>query len=114
MDIRPATIADIPALHQAKTMIQALGEAGYQTQRLRLILNRATTQGDVSATELQDMIGLPIYYALPDQPAVVYEAYANGGLVGPESKLGHHLERLAAKLSGMQADKKKKKFLFFG
>ena len=106
------TTPEIPALHQAKQIVQALVDSGYGRQRLRLILNRMPKQADVSLEELEKMLGLPIYTTLPDDHPRLYEAYAEGTLVPTNSNLGKHLSRVATKMAGIQK-KGKRKFPFF-
>ena len=63
------TTLEIPALHQAKQIVQTLLDSGYGKNRLRLILNRAPKRMDITPEELEKMLGVPVYGMLPDDYA---------------------------------------------
>ncbi len=106
------TTPEVPALHQAKQVVQALASSGYSRQRLRLILNRMPKRADLSPEELERMLGLPVYTTLPNEYPGLYEAYAEGTLVPPSSRLGKHFSRVAAKMAGLQPNGKRRFHLF--
>jgi len=47
------TTLDVPALHQAKQVIQTLLDGGYGKARIRLVLNRAPKRMEISPAELE-------------------------------------------------------------
>ncbi len=106
---------EVPALHQAKQMIQVLLDAGYGSSQLRLILNRSARRFDVTLEELERMLGLPIYATVENDFNALHEAFSEGHLLDESSDVGRDLGRLAAKIAGVsEAPQKKKKFLLFG
>jgi pilus assembly protein CpaE len=111
------TTLEVPALHQSKQIIQTLLDSGYGKQRIRLILNRTPKRLDVTPGELEKMLGVPIFCMIPNDYAELYEAYAEGRMLGKGSDLGKQMVRLANKLAAMEEEKEKtakKKFAFFG
>jgi pilus assembly protein CpaE len=106
------TTLDIPALHQAKSVVQTLLDMGYARHRLRVILNRAPKRMDITIDELEKMVGVPIYATLPSDYPGLYEAYAEGGLLPAKSPLGKHFSRIAAKIAGVGHQETKKRFSF--
>jgi pilus assembly protein CpaE len=98
------TTLDIPALHQAKQIVQTLLDTGYGKSRLRLILNRVPKRLDVTTQELEKMLGLPVHGMLPDDAPALYECYAEGTLLPRASDLGKHIARISAKLAGVEED----------
>jgi pilus assembly protein CpaE len=98
---------DVPALHQAKQVTRRLLEEGFQQDRLRLILNRMPKKSDFGMDEIQKILGLPVYTTLPSDEAELFEAYARGGLLPPNSELGQQLCRLATKIAGVEPQKGK-------
>lgn len=108
------TTLDVPALHQVKQIVQTLMDAGYGRSRLHLVLNRVPRNPDVTAGELEKLLGISVYSMLPDDYASLYEAYAEGQLVPSGSNLGKNLGRLASKIAGIQEPSGKKKFSIFG
>jgi pilus assembly protein CpaE len=111
-DLFIVTTLEVPALHQAKVVIQRLLESGYQPSRLHLVLNRAPKQYDVTMGELESMLGIPVYATVPNDYASLNECYADGKLLPTGSNLNKHFANLAMKLAGVQPSKKK--FSLFG
>ena len=108
------TTLDVPALHQAKQIIQSLLDTGYGKSRLRLVLNRVPKQLDITPEELEKMLGIRINAMLPDCYTELYEAYSEGKLASHTSNLGRYVKTFAGKLAGLEPNEKpKSKFLFF-
>jgi pilus assembly protein CpaE len=105
------TTLDVPALHQAKTIVQTLMNTGYARNRLRLILNRVPQRLEVTPEEIEKMFGIPVFAVLTDEYQDLYDAYAEGRLV-TEGKLGRQIHSFSMKLAGIQEEKKK--FRLFG
>jgi pilus assembly protein CpaE len=106
------TTQEVPALHQAKQLIQLLIESGYGRSQLRLILNRLPKRSDVTLEELEKMLGLPIYTTLTNDYQALQEAFTEGRLLDASTHLGRDFARLAGKIAGVEL--KKKKFSLFG
>jgi pilus assembly protein CpaE len=104
---------EIPALHEAKRIVQTLLAAGYARGNLHLILNRMPKHSEITTQELEAMLGTPIYATLPGDYQALQETYANGRLLDSKSVLGKHFSRLAAKIAGV-TEPKKKSFSLFG
>jgi pilus assembly protein CpaE len=101
------TTVDIPALHQAKTAVQALLDRGYPSHRLHLVLNRVPKRMEITMAELERMIGTPVYETIPNDYPALYDAYAEGRLLPEKSRLGRSFSRVAAKIAGRQAPQKR-------
>lgn len=108
------TTLDVPALHQVKQIVENLSDTGYGRNRLRLVLNRVPKNPDVTADELEKLLGLSVYAMLPDDYASLYEAYTEGQLLPSNSNLGKQLARLAGRIAGIQEQTGKKRFSLFG
>jgi pilus assembly protein CpaE len=112
------TTLEVPALHQAKQIIQTLLDGGYGKSRVRLILNRAPKRLDIAPSELEKMLGVPIFFSVPNDYPELYETYAEGRMLNRTSELGKQITRLAAKLANVEeppptgAPPQKKRFLF--
>lgn len=109
------TTLEVPALHQSKQVIQTLLDSGFGKQRIRLVLNRAPKRLDITPGDLEKMLGIPIFCLIPNDYPELYEAYAEGRMLGKNSELGKQISRLASKLAAMEEIKgAKKKFALFG
>ncbi len=109
------TTLDVPALHQVQQITRGLLDSGYNQNRIRLVLNRVPKTPDVLPSELEGLLGIPVYAMLPEDHGSLYEAYAEGQLLPPNSLLGRHLTKMAATIAGVQEQPAtKKKFSIFG
>lgn len=100
---------DLPSLHQSKKVIEVILDEGYGCNRLHLILNRVPKRPDFTPSEVQKVLGVPVYEMLPNDYPELYEAYTEGTLLPASSELGKSLAALAVKISGVQAKKEKPK-----
>ncbi|HTT62502.1 MAG TPA: hypothetical protein VMG35_11695 [Bryobacteraceae bacterium] len=112
-DIFLVTTLEVPALHQAKHAVQALINAGYGN-RLRVILNRTPQRPDVTAEELERILGLPIDTMLPNDYYALYDAFCKGKLLPPGSHLSRQLSSFVMRLAGAPVEKGKRRFGLFG
>lgn len=105
------TTLDVPALHQAKQIIQTLMNTGYARNRVRLILNRVPQRLEVTPTEIEKMFGVPVFAVITEEYQDLYDAYAAGHLLA-EGKLARQFHSIAMKIAGVQEEKRK--FRLFG
>lgn len=108
------TTLEVPALYQAKQLITTLLSSGYGSERLRVILNRTPKRPEVTLEEVQTMLGLPVYAALPNDYAALNEAYTEGELLDPGSGLASHFARLAARIANLPEPRKRTRFSLLG
>jgi pilus assembly protein CpaE len=104
---------DVPALYKAKHLMQTLVEGGYRRDHLRLLVNRADKNAELTMDDMERMLGVPAYSVVPNDYAALHEAYTEGTLAEPGSALGAHYGRLAAKIAGIEpvAPKPKRRFM---
>jgi pilus assembly protein CpaE len=109
-DLYIVATLEVPALHQAKTMVQRLVDSGFQSNRLHLVLNRAPKHYEITMEELEVMLGAPIYAVVPNDYMSLNECYADGKLLPQGSPLSRHFTSFAMKMAGIVEPAKKKKF----
>lgn len=105
---------EVPALHQAKQVLQILMDGGYGRDRLRLILNRVPKRSELAPGEIEKILGLPVYAVLPSSYPELHECYSMGKLLPEHSVLGKHIRQLALRIAGVEEQQHKRKFLVFG
>jgi Flp pilus assembly CpaE family ATPase len=71
-------------------------------------MNRMPKRSDLAPGELQRLLGVPIFEALPNDYPALYEAYAEGNLLPSSSELGKSMSGLASKITGVQVKEKPK------
>ena len=108
------TTLEVPALYQAKQLITTLVSSGYGSDRLRVILNRTPKRPEVTLEEVQTMLGLPVYAALPNDYVALNEAYTSGELLEPGSGLATAFARLAARIANLPEPRKRMRFSLLG
>jgi pilus assembly protein CpaE len=109
------TTLDVPALHQSKQIIQTLLDSGYGKNRIKLVLNRAPKRLDITPGELEKMLGVGIFYMIPNDYAELYETYADGRMLNRSSDLGKQMTKLTQKLASIEQEKTpRKSFGLFG
>ena len=106
------TTIDIPSLHMAKSWLRTL-PGSFENVPVRLVLNRTQKALEVSLDEIQKIFGRPVHAVLPDDFAALYDAYANGALLGPDSALGRCFARIAMQLNGETAVARHRRFRFW-
>lgn len=106
------TTIDLPALHMAKSMLRSLPGA-FERVPVNLVLNRTQKLVDISIDEIEKIFGRPVHTTIPDDFVTLYAAYANGGLLRPDTALGACFARMAMHLTGETAKPGRKKFLFW-
>ncbi len=108
------TTLDVPALHQVQQILRDLLDCGYPQNRLRLVLNMVSKSPEVMPSELEGLLGIPVFAMFPNEYGTLYEAYAEGQLVPSNSALGRQFARMAASIAGIQDQTSRKKFSIFG
>ena len=69
------------------------------------------------SAELEKMLGLPIYFTIPNDYAELYETYAEGRMLNRSSELGKQIAKFATKLANLEEEVSangKKRFALFG
>jgi pilus assembly protein CpaE len=107
------TTPEIPALHQAREILQQLLDGGFRKERLRLVLNRYSKTPGMGPEELQKMMGVPLYAVLPDAYPELHDALSHGQLLPAGADLGRQIGRLARKLAGIAEQTAKRKSPFW-
>ena len=108
------TTLDVPSLHQARQMIECLNRRGYGNNRIRLVVNRMTRRSEVTSQDVENIAGVPVYGVIPNDYQALYEAYSGGELLPLNSPLNRRIAGLAAKITGLQEQPRKRKFSIFG
>ena len=112
-DLFLVTTLEVPALHQAKQAVQTLINAGFGN-RLKVVLNRTPQRPDVTAEELERILGLPIDTMFPNDYYALYDAFCKGKLLPSGSHLSRQISSFTTRLAGVPAEKSKRRFGLFG
>jgi pilus assembly protein CpaE len=93
---------DVLSLYGVKQILQDLQTLEYSMDRVRLILNRSVDYADKFKSEdLEEMLGVPVFWKLPNDHSALSEAYSAGNLLPPRSALGRQISMMATNISGI-------------
>ena len=111
-EIYLSTVYDVPALHQAKWTTHYLLDHGVAASRLRLIVNRRPRHMDLTLEEIGNMLGVPVYAVIRDEPEELDEAYTAGRLAAGDSSFGRAVGEFVDMMIGNEhATEKRSSFL---
>jgi pilus assembly protein CpaE len=69
---------DIPAVKNVGLFLEVARGLGYDTESVKLVLNRANPRGGINAAAIQRHLKFPIVASIPDSPRVVQAAINRG------------------------------------
>lgn len=106
---------DVPALYKSKHVVRSLLDAGYSRERLHLTMNRIPRSSEITKSEIEQMLGIPVAFQLPEEQAALYEAYSSGNLLAPNHSLTRRMAEIARVITGVPEEKPaKRRLAFFG
>lgn len=100
------TLLNLPAIRSAHRCIAVFRQLNYlrDENKVRLIVNRYMPNRDIDVEQLEDTLGHPVYFKIPNDYQTVIDA-VNSGMpideVNPESEVAQSLRRLASNLAGL-------------
>jgi len=107
----PVTTTEVPALFEAKHIVQKLADLKYSATSTHVIVNRMT-KGGVTPEELGNPLGAPVYAILPLVSLQLQQAYSAGASVLENSAFGQQVSELAGRMLGI-APKVRERRSFF-
>lgn len=95
---------DAAAIRSARKVLLFLRELGYEKDKIKLIANRVIPRGEISLEDVTEMLGLPVYGSMENDPWTATEctlAAKPVEAVSPESALNYDIKSIAAALMGL-------------
>jgi pilus assembly protein CpaE len=108
------TTTELPSLHMAKRALQSLGQVGYATGRVDLVLNRISRRDEVTPADIERNLGVPVFWSFPEDHVSTNEFYVKGGLISAKSGLGKSIRQFVEKIPGVKPEAAEKKQSFLG
>lgn len=100
------TTPEVIALRDCQRLMRLCHQLGVATERVRLVVNRATEPGAVAEDVISEQLGMPITAALPADLPHTLRAHAKGQLlteVAPHAELTTALRTLWDRVQGVEA-----------
>ena len=102
------TTISIPALYEAKRVIDAVVRAGVEGNRLRLIVNEIEETHSLTGKQLTQIFGAQVYARLPRDSDQLHESCVQRKLPREDSKIRQQIAALARNLAGLPEKKTKR------
>jgi pilus assembly protein CpaE len=104
---------ELSSLRNVVRMLMALGNDPAMAEKVRVVLNRFGSDGEISLKKAEETIGKPVYWQIPNDTKALQES-RNAGIpllqLAPKSKVQQAFVGLAAALTGKEtADRPKEK-----
>jgi pilus assembly protein CpaE len=103
------TTTSVPALYEAKRAIDALRGAGFEGDRLKVIVNQLSKTQEFSGRELDRLFGAPVYAKFDAAGKELHDACVKNSLPGKNSDFGLQMADLARKMAGLPPEKARSK-----
>jgi pilus assembly protein CpaE len=85
--------SELSTLDRTKDCVADVLERGFERRRLKILMNRATSQLDMQS--LEEFLGIDPSAAFSSDYPSLYEAWSEGRLLEPDTRLGRELKALA-------------------
>jgi Flp pilus assembly CpaE family ATPase len=96
----------VPALYEARRTIAVLQEAGFEGDRLRVLINQHA-KNDLGGSDLDRLFGASVYAQVPYAGRELNDACVRRKLCAESSDFSIEIARLARKMAGLPLDKPK-------
>ena len=99
----------LPFLHDAKRLLGMLASLGYKSDRIRMVLNRYSKGGDISESDVEKALGVPVDFTVPNNFMSVAYSINHGIPIlkhAPRDIVSRALLKIAEKLVPIEPEKK--------
>jgi len=105
------TTTSVPGLYEAKRTIAALRTAGFEGDKLRLIVNQLGNSQDFRGSELDRVFGVPVYAKLSGASRDLHDASVRGKPAAEHSEFRAEIANLARKMGGIAPKERRKNMI---
>ena len=102
-DLCVVTTSGLPEMYEATRVLKKLGELGLTSgNRLKLIFNRVPKGSSLTAGDIEQAMGVPVFATLADCPAEMEAAYALGHFLDEKLVLRKQVAHMVARILGVE------------
>lgn len=100
------TSTDMSSIKDARLALATLRGAGFDDDRLKLVVNHATNANSVTESDVERTVGCPVFWTLPHDRAVPHSTQLGQPIVlsQPRAQMSQRVEALAAYFGGVNAE----------
>jgi pilus assembly protein CpaE len=99
---------DTTTVDHAKRAIQMVEDRGFESDRLKILLNRAPDRGSQDPKGIESILGRPSAGVFRNDFTSLYDAYSEGRFLQPANALGKGFEALAESIRARAAGEREK------
>jgi pilus assembly protein CpaE len=96
------TTPDLPALYETTRLVKRLVEAGFERNKLHMLLNRKANGMSISVEQFERAIGYPLYGSVADHSEEIIGAYAEGRFLDEKLQLRKQMAAIIQKWRGLE------------
>jgi len=92
------TNLDVPSLRNAKICLETMHDLHYETEKIKLVINRATGEMGIKADEVEEYLEHPVAARIPSEGRTVVASVNQGTpfvISNPEAKVSEAIHQLA-------------------
>ncbi len=96
------TIVNLPAIRNCQRCLDLFERLGYEKEKTKIILNRYMENDEIRVEDVEDVLGQPVYWKIPNNYFTIMSSINKGipvGTINSESNISQSYRELAAMLS---------------
>jgi Flp pilus assembly CpaE family ATPase len=101
------TSTEVPSLYEAKRAIDGLRAAGFQADRIRIVVNQFSSHQEIPEGELERLFGMPVYARFAAAGKELHDACVQKRMAGKNSPFRLRMAELARKMAKLQTEQPK-------
>jgi Flp pilus assembly CpaE family ATPase len=95
-------------------MLRFIHESGFPADKIKLVVNRVARRNGISLEDVESVLGIPVFAAVPNDYGSLEQAYAHGRLLPEGHRVRNVIKDLTERLTGLTGAHPRKKFNLFG
>ena len=97
----------IPTIKNMKIGCDTIRSLGYESSKIRLVLNRSNSKTKIDLEDVEQLLGEPFYHVLPNDFGAARDSIATGVplVYSSQSGLSHDLRALVARYTNHQIER---------
>jgi Flp pilus assembly CpaE family ATPase len=103
-DLFIVTTPHLPALYEARSLLQKVLDAGFSREKLRLLLNRQTKGMSISVDQVEKALSYSVYASIADDSAEMNYAYADRRFLDDKLLVRKQIAQVMRKFRGIEEE----------
>jgi pilus assembly protein CpaE len=103
------SLLNLPTLRNTQKCLELFGRLGLRDERVRLVLNRFLPDETISKEKVEEILGCPVFFSIPNDYPTMISAINRGRLLSeitPDKEVSKSFDRMAELLAGSGPEKR--------